>query len=193
MKLCIGIVIAASTLIALDAAHADSDGYYCVGPDYMAYQFNQPGFPDAHKLFVVPFDDGAAKIVRHETRLPDFQVHDMRCADKHIRIVGWDTLHDVTWNADDPTPLSIDSMKKEPGAPEHDDNAGLRNMIWGGDQRVSLYDPDSQVSYGLETTTREIPELQCRNLVTVRLWKHKADVVIDSVILVSREMPQECG
>ena len=191
--LCLRIQIAAITLIGIEVAFADSDGYYCVGTDYVAYQFHQPGLPDAHRLFVVPFNGGGTKIVRHEAILSDFQVHDMRCADKHVQLVGWDSAHDVTWTAYDPTPLKVESIAKEPGAPEYGDDGLPRNMIWGGDQRVSLYDPDSSVSYGLETTTERIPEPDCKVLVTVRLWKHNADVVVDSVILVSREMPQECG
>jgi hypothetical protein len=37
-----------------DAHVADSDGYYCVGPDYLAYQFGMAYPPVApHRLFVV--------------------------------------------------------------------------------------------------------------------------------------------
>ena len=186
-------MIAVATVCGLETAFADSDGYYCVGPDYLAYQLNSPGMPNTHRIIVVPFDGGSTKIVQYSADLPDFQVHDLRCSDKHIRLIGWEFVYDVTWDGYDPNPLAVSTVQKEPGPPDYGDHDPPQSLVYSPDQAVSLYDPDNLVSYGLETTRKDIPELPCTELVTTKLWKHKYDVNIDSLILVSRDVPRECG
>ena len=193
MKFILETVIVATVLCGFQSARADSDGYFCIGPDFMAYQLNMPGFPGAHKLYVIPFDGGQSKIAQYEADLPDFQVHDIRCAAEHVRIVGWDAVYDISWDAYDPSPLSVTATKKESGAPDHGETDPPKSLVYGPDQRISLNDPDSIASYGLETTRKDIPELECTELVTVKLWKHESDLIVDALILVSRDVPKECG
>lgn len=113
-------LIAVAFLCGSHAAKADSDGYFCVGPDYLAYQLNSPGFPGAHKLFVIPFDGDQTEIIRYTTDLPDFQVHDIVCNEKHVRAIGWESVHDVTWDSDDPNTLKVTSNKKVYVPPQYD-------------------------------------------------------------------------
>jgi hypothetical protein len=86
-------------LVRPASAYADSDGYYCVGPNYIAYQFGLAPPPVApHKLYVVRFTDSGFS-EPFEVDLPQFQVHGMRCRETGIDVAGWDAIHTVTLNA----------------------------------------------------------------------------------------------
>lgn len=84
-------LLAVVTLATPDEVRADSDGYYCVGPDYIAYQlrgwqwFNR----GEHRLTIVHFD---AKGIRFSGEIvlgEDFQPHAMHCEADFVRIEGW--------------------------------------------------------------------------------------------------------
>ncbi|MEL6301045.1 MAG: hypothetical protein AAFV47_12440 [Pseudomonadota bacterium] len=186
-------LIAVAFLCGSHAAEADSDGYFCVGPDYLAYQLNSPGFPGAHKLFVIPFDWDQTEIIRYTTDLPDFQVHDIICNEKHIRAIGWESVHDVTWDSDDLNALKVMSSKKVYVPPQYGDRSLPLSLVYGPDQAISLRDPNNRYIYVLEVSRKDIPELQCTELVTARLSKIDVDVLVDSIILVSHEVSMECG
>ena len=50
------IWLASIFLVLADVTYADSDGYYCVGHDFIAYQFGFAAPPvGPHRLFVVRF------------------------------------------------------------------------------------------------------------------------------------------
>jgi len=78
-----------------DTARADSDGYYCVGPSYLAYEFwfSVPG--NRHVLHVIPL--GATRGIGEADSLvlPIFQVHGMRCDASRVELLGWDSLYTV--------------------------------------------------------------------------------------------------
>lgn len=98
-----GVFASRSVLIALcavlavpAAALADSDGYYCVGPDYLAYQFGLGALPIAsHRLSIVRLTSAGilADTVRFD--LPQFQVHGMICDARTIRIAAYDAIYTV--------------------------------------------------------------------------------------------------
>lgn len=79
------------------SARADSDGYYCVGPHYLAYQF---GFaapsPKPHRLFVVSLDRPRVVGPPIGFDLPNFQVHGMVCEQERILVAAFDRLYTVT-------------------------------------------------------------------------------------------------
>jgi len=88
------------------AAHADSDGYYCAGPTYIAYElwFSVPG--NRHVLHVVPLSAAGGIGAPDSVVLPIFQVHGMRCHASRVELRGWDSLYTVdlghaplTWTA----------------------------------------------------------------------------------------------
>jgi len=56
------------------AAHADSDGYYCVADKYLAYELRRAEADSPHMLVVLRADADEINVT-----LPDFQVHGMRC------------------------------------------------------------------------------------------------------------------
>lgn len=68
-------------------AFADSDGYFCVGPDYLAYQFGMAAPPvRPHVLHVIRFTSQRFFDAPATIELPQFQVHGMLCEAGRIRV-----------------------------------------------------------------------------------------------------------
>ncbi len=58
MKLVAAIVLLVIGHLGLGTAYADSDGYYCIGRGYLAYQFGLAAPPTRpHRLTVIRFGD----------------------------------------------------------------------------------------------------------------------------------------
>ena len=73
----------------------DSDGYYCVGPDYLAYELSFSFGANGHVLYVVSLSDSGGIARAAPVPLPNFQVHGMRCAPEAVELLGWDSLYTV--------------------------------------------------------------------------------------------------
>src|SRR5919199_931436 len=76
-------------------AWADSDGYYCIGPDYIAYQFGFAPPPVAqHRLYIIGL--GAAGIGEPAIfELPQFQVHGLLCNERTVQLASSDAIYTV--------------------------------------------------------------------------------------------------
>jgi hypothetical protein len=77
-------------------ARADSDGYYCVGDGYIAYQFgmNVPNNPP--RLYVITLN-GTRGIPKPATlAFPPFQVQGMRCGSRSIDVGAYDKMYVVS-------------------------------------------------------------------------------------------------
>ena len=83
-------------------AYADSDGYYCTGRGYLAYQFGMAPMPVApHRVSVISLR-GPQGIPEPATlQLPQFQVHGMLCGDGWIDIASFTTVYRITLDAND--------------------------------------------------------------------------------------------
>jgi hypothetical protein len=83
-------------------AYADSDGYYCTGRGYLAYQFGMAPMPVApHRVSVISIR-GAQGIPEPSTlQLPQFQVHGMLCGDGWIDVASFTTVYRITLDAND--------------------------------------------------------------------------------------------
>jgi hypothetical protein len=84
-------------------AWADSDGYFCVGAGYLAYELREWSAPEGtHVLKVVRV--GQPDGVSEPATLPlaDFQVHGMRCEAKRIVVLGWDRRYTIALPSDGP-------------------------------------------------------------------------------------------
>jgi hypothetical protein len=94
------------TIFVATPARADSDGYFCVGTNYIAYQFGLAAPPvGPHKLTVVRFgNQGLGKPVVVD--LPQFQVHGKVCAEGAIRIAAFDAIYTVPL-ASDGKPIGV--------------------------------------------------------------------------------------
>lgn len=92
-------VAATCVLLTPSVAHADSDGYYCVGADYIAFQFGIAAPPVAsHRLTVVRFGGGSIS-APVSINLPQFQVHGMRCGESAINVASIDSIYTVQLSA----------------------------------------------------------------------------------------------
>lgn len=90
-----GIASLAAAFVALaTAAQADSDGYYCAGRGYLAYQWNGISVPtDGHVLRIVALDGQGAE--PFEVSLESFQVHGMKCGSERVELRSWNAIYSV--------------------------------------------------------------------------------------------------
>ncbi len=82
--------------LAATPALADSDGYYCVGRGYLAYQFNGLSTPaEGHTLYLIQFDPKKGFIGSSQFDLEPFQVHGMRCLNDAVDLLAWDRIYRI--------------------------------------------------------------------------------------------------
>jgi len=70
-------------LIAVPKVYADSDGYYCSAPGYLAVEFrafSTPGLNGEHVLKILRFDEATGPRWTGEVSFEDFQPHALVCA-----------------------------------------------------------------------------------------------------------------
>jgi hypothetical protein len=82
-------------------AYADSDGFFCAGRGYLAYETHFTAGASEHVLHVVRFSrtDGIAQEQR--IHLADFQVHGMSCSEGRIELAAWSTRYFVDLSVPD--------------------------------------------------------------------------------------------
>ncbi len=83
-------------LLAACPALADSDGYYCIGDGYLAYELRElASTQPTHTLRIVAVGgpDGIAKPAT--LALEDFQVHGMKCRRDDVILLGSDKSYTV--------------------------------------------------------------------------------------------------
>src|SRR4029450_8332455 len=69
-------------VLAVHPAYADSDGYYCVGPGYLAVEFRSfstPSINGPHVLKILHFDEEQGPRWTGEVLVEDFQTHVLTC------------------------------------------------------------------------------------------------------------------
>jgi hypothetical protein len=76
-------------------ARADSDGYFCAGRGFLAWETRLESRPVAHVLHVVRFPDAGGIAAEQQIALEDFQVHGLLCRDSTVEVAGWSTRHVV--------------------------------------------------------------------------------------------------
>ena len=100
MKVLWAVAIVSLSHLGTGTAYADSDGYYCVGPRYLAYQFGYAAPPvRPHRIFVIRLD-GLTKIQPPVIfEIPQFQVHGMLCHDRSIQLAAYDAIYTIDLDA----------------------------------------------------------------------------------------------
>ena len=83
------IIITLLGLVCPATAVADSDGYYCIGPGYIAYETRYATQPSQHQLHVVRFSSRDGIVTMPPIVLEDFQVHGMNCQGTVIELRAW--------------------------------------------------------------------------------------------------------
>lgn len=79
------------TLATAFLAFADSDGYFCVGPDYLAMEFrsfNTPGLAGPQVVKILHFDKDGGPRWAGEVIVEDFQPHGMVCQPQTVLLEG---------------------------------------------------------------------------------------------------------
>ncbi len=88
----VGILSVVMFALMGSTARADSDGYYCVGDGYLAYQLRgglSTMAVSGHVFRVVRFGHDIGLEMAGELVLPDFQPHKMVCQRNEVTIAGW--------------------------------------------------------------------------------------------------------
>ena len=80
-------------VISPPLARADSDGYYCVGRGYIAYETRFSTQPSQHLLHVIQFSSTQGIVRIAPIALENFQVHSMTCHATAIELTGWTTRY----------------------------------------------------------------------------------------------------
>ena len=115
-------VLFAVSLVSPPLVKADSDGYYCIGRGYIAYETRFATQPSQHLLHVIRFSSTGGIVPIAPIPLEDFQVHSMTCHDTVIELNAWTTRYvvDIT-NLQRPTVTS----EPKPAGPGAGSEAGL--------------------------------------------------------------------
>ena len=80
----------------ISPAKAASDGYYCAGHNYFAYQFDAASTMSGSQiLFVVPLDPNRGMGETRRISLESFQVLGMRCLDDAVDLLSWNRIYRV--------------------------------------------------------------------------------------------------
>jgi len=74
-------------------ALADSDGYYCVGRGYVAYETRFAASGSQHVLHVLRFSRAGGIGQVQDIPLDDFQTHGMSCSDRVIEVAALSTRY----------------------------------------------------------------------------------------------------
>lgn len=142
---------------------ADSDGYYCDGPGYIAVEFrsfNTRGLGAPHVLKLAVFGGEQGPRWAGEAEMTDFQPTWMRCDDGGVLITGWG---DGAWvrylagenDSGEFAVLDRDENAEKPFGPP---NAVLKNLgQWAIPGTYELESIDPKFRYELQITATERP------------------------------------
>jgi hypothetical protein len=106
-------------------ALADSDGYYCVGKGYLAFETHSFRIPNSHVLQVIQVSRSGG--IQRSTPIPldEFQVHGMTCRDNSIEVQGWTTRYSVDLSAAGRPKVTSIEAAFDPKAPLAQQNLGM--------------------------------------------------------------------
>jgi hypothetical protein len=179
MKLIGATVLLVLIPLGAGTAYADSDGYYCIGRGYLAYQF---GFaaPSTrpHRLSVIRFS-GASGIHSPEVLdLPQFQVHGMRCGEGWIDVAAFTNVYRVTLDENSrPVGYEVRPFPDGQKIPQefilsqiHNLGASSGGRAYLKPVRVRLSARERGGAYLLEIVAKAIPPLKrCELAITSRI------------------------
>jgi hypothetical protein len=153
--------------LGLGVAYADSDGYYCVGPGYLAYQFGMaPRSSAPHRLHVLGTRAAAGITEPVVLELPQFQVHGLRCGDGWIEVASFTAIYRVMLDKQQrPGRYEIKQFatgQKLPPEFYPQRNLGMLSSARGKTERVSLAVRDGGGQVFLEMSGVDVPSEKCR-------------------------------
>lgn len=191
-------LLALTSLGLADRAQADSDGYYCVGPNYLAYEFSLSLPSGEHRLYVVPL--GGSEIGQPAViPLPQFQVHGMRCRPQDVQLLGWDSLYTVSLTPATQPALQGSASWYPAGTVPPDFTPGnlgaLSNAVRvGAADTVRLALASQAETYLLAVEVHLDPKNECRYHVTTKvLYLGSRSHPKQSRTIFEGTAPRECG
>jgi len=156
--LALPVLVPAIALLIPGQARADSDGYYCAGPGYVALELRSWSTGGPHLLKVVRFEKGRARWAGQVT-LADFQAREMSCDERRVRIRGWGRGY-VSYTVDvGGTPRVIREIEDPDREPSpslfHEQPANLGE--WAHPGRHRLVSTEEEYVYRLVITVSSTP------------------------------------
>jgi hypothetical protein len=152
-----GLLLAALLCLPAGLTLAASDGYYCAGPGYLAYQFNGTAAPNGGQilsLYRLDPDKGLGGPRRFP--LEPFQVHGMRCLDDRVDLLAWDRIYRLQLT--DQQPPRIDQIEPQPEDSLFPDFTSDNLGPWAtASQTIPLETAAGRFSFELVIERRTIP------------------------------------
>jgi hypothetical protein len=185
-------------------AYADSEGYYCMGRGYLAYQFGMAAPPAApHRLYVVRTAGPTGIPEAVVLELPQFQVHGMRCGAGWIDVRSFNAVYHVILDKDD-RPVRYEAQPAPDGQaiPREFILSQLQNLgPWRGGRayrkpvRASLGVKERGGQYLLEINATVVPPLEkCELAITSRIVEtDRNGREINARIIFQGGGHRECG
>jgi len=204
MKLLGATVVLVLSPFSAGTAYADSDGHYCVGRRYLAYQF---GFaaPSSkpHRLSVIPFSGNSGIESLAVLDLPQFQVHGMQCGEAWIDVAAFTAIYHVTLDENHrPVRYEVRPFADGQTIPQAFFASQLQNLGADGAARAYLKPVRDRLSasglggeYLLEITAKAITPLKkCEFAITSRIVETNRDGrEIGARIIFQGRGHGECG
>lgn len=106
-------------------ALADSDGYYCVGKGYLAFETHAFRLANSHVLQVIRVSRSGGIQRSAPIPLDEFQVHGMTCRDNAIDVQGWTTRYSVDLSVPGQPKVTSSASAFDPKAPLAQQNLGM--------------------------------------------------------------------
>jgi hypothetical protein len=181
-------------MVASTAAHADSDGYFCIGPSYVAYELSFSGpLPNKHQLHIVRLNDQSNWKDAYVLELPEFQTQGMMCSESTVKVLAWDAIYTASWTSTDSRP-SITAKSIQPGKFSDSEIPQLiDNFISRRSRLIWLSTLSTEYSFLL--WIESVPDQNVKCQFQVRSWieRRRGQKVIDAKVLYTGAQPAECG
>lgn len=176
---------------------ADTDGAFCIGPDYLAFQLSLAIGQNDHRLYVMRFSDSTAWKDSTFIALPYFNAPQLRCAETSIHLSA-DRVHLVSWDASVPSTLRHQTILRtiESEAKGYPDTMGsLTEGMPGpyGTKTFALPSTDRVHSYELEVEKQRDQTNPCLKRVRSRIHQKSRGRIVETHELVALTHPTECG
>jgi len=183
-------------------AHADSDGWFCVGPNYVGYELSFSAGQDGHFLGVATLGgkDGISGPAR--VTIPDFQVHGMACKRDSVELLGWEAVYVVDIRNPLSPALTDTRRLTKSGQQVEGIPAVERNLLTGWptadgirpSQNLALTSTNPDSSYRLELILGPHDSDSCQvPVITSIVQLDKRGQTTKRVTLVKGIRHEECG
>lgn len=195
MKFFMVLILVVVAALYAPPTPADSDGYYCIGPDYLAFEFSFSMEPRTHQLHIMRFHEPKTWKQKLTIDLPEFNGGPGVCTKTSIKLPGWYAMHIVTWSELDNRKLVLTTTPKSPPGPgdELDYRDGVGSLVNGPEQIANLPTNDPIHSYVLKVMKIRDPDNYCTYIVQSSIEQIFGEVTVDRLELFTGKLPAACG